>query len=120
MTKVPQSRIVGGNSTYEGQYPWMVAIYLLGNGKREFWCGGALVSATHIVTAAHCTLDAKKRPFKPSQFKVRVGEWDLTDTDGYSREFRVLKVTSFPQFRPNGFYNDVAVFKLDQPVQFNE
>jgi len=35
---------VGGNITYEGQYPWMVAIYLHGNGKREFWCGGKNIS----------------------------------------------------------------------------
>jgi secreted trypsin-like serine protease len=40
VSKVPQARIVGGNATYEGQYPWMVAIYLHGNGKKEFWCGG--------------------------------------------------------------------------------
>ena len=61
-TKIPQARIVGGNETFEGEYPWMVAIYLHGNGKSEFWCGGALVSRNHIITAAHCTKDSKKRP----------------------------------------------------------
>jgi hypothetical protein len=40
VSKIPQARIVGGNATYEGQNPWMVAIYLHGNGKKEFWCGG--------------------------------------------------------------------------------
>lgn len=119
-SKIPQARIVGGNNTYEGQYPWMAAIYLHGNGRSEFWCGGALVSPTHVVTAAHCTLDSKKRPFRPTQFTVRVGEWDLKDQDTYSQEFRVIKVTAYPEFRPNGFYNDVAVFKLDQPASFNE
>ena len=60
--KIPQARIVGGNETFEGEYPWMVAIYLHGNGRSEFWCGGALVSRDHVVTAAHCTKDSKKRP----------------------------------------------------------
>ena len=118
--KISQGRIVGGTETVEGQAPWMVAIYLLGNGKREFWCGGALVSPIHVVTAAHCTLDSKKRPFQPSQYKVVVGEWDLKDQDGYSKEFRVAKVVAHPEFRPNGFYSDVAVFTLDQPVSFSQ
>ena len=98
----------------------MVAIYLHGkNGRREFWCGGALVTAQHVITAAHCTRDAKKRPFLANQFSVRLGEWDLTDTDSYSEEFRVLDYTAHPDFRPNGFYNDVAVFELDAPVRFS-
>ena len=57
--------------------------------------------------------------FKASQFTARVGEWDLSDVDGYSEEFRVLSYVAHPSFRPNGFYNDVAVFKLDQPVQMS-
>ena len=60
--KIPQGQIVGGNTTFEGEHPWMVAIFLHGNNRKEFWCGGILVSKHTIVTAAHCTKDAKKRP----------------------------------------------------------
>jgi len=118
--KIPQGRIVGGNTTFEGEHPWMVAIFLHGNNRKEFWCGGILVSKHTIVTAAHCTKDAKKRPFRPNQFTVRVGEWDLSDNDNYVEEFRVVDIQAHPDFKPNGFYNDVALFVLDQPVRFTE
>lgn len=48
-----------------------------------------------------------------------MGEWDLSDSDNYSEEFRVLSYIAHPDFKPNGFYNDVAVFKLDAPAQFS-
>ena len=51
---------------------------------------------------------------------MRVGEWDLTDHDHYSEEYRVVDYTAHPNFRPNGFYNDVSVFKLDTPVTFSQ
>merc|ERR1712226_276843 len=120
VTKIPQGRIVGGNDTFEGEYPWMVAIYLHGNGRKEFWCGGALISPLHVITAAHCTKDAKKRPFLNTQFSVKLGEWDLSDADSYSEEFRIVDYSAYPEFKSNGFYNDVAVFKLDKPVIFNQ
>ena len=58
--------------------------------------------------------------FRPSQFTVKLGEWDLQDNDNYSEEFRVVDISAHPDFKANGFYNDVSVFKLDQLVNFNE
>ena len=58
--------------------------------------------------------------FRPNQFTVRVGEWDLSDNDNYVQEFRVVDIQAHPDFKPNGFYNDVALFILDQPVRFTE
>ncbi len=51
---------------------------------------------------------------------MRVGEWDRFDGDDYSEEFRVLRYETHPDFQINGFYNDLAVFTLDQPVAFSQ
>ena len=44
----------------------------------------------------------------------------MSDNDNYVEEFRVVDIQAHPDFKPNGFYNDVALFVLDQPVRFTE
>merc|ERR1712127_790240 len=46
-------RIVGGQATEANEYPWQVGL-VSRNGKTPF-CGGTLISSTHVLTAAHCT-----------------------------------------------------------------
>ncbi|XP_023324472.1 transmembrane protease serine 9 isoform X2 [Eurytemora carolleeae] len=44
-------RVVGGDDTVPGKYPWTV---LLRDDGEHYLCGGAIISRKHIVTAAHC------------------------------------------------------------------
>ena len=53
----------------------------------------------HVITAAHCTKDKNKKSFLPSQFTVKVGEWDLSDQDNYSVELPVTSIVAHPNFR---------------------
>jgi len=45
-----QSRVVGGRMSQPKAWPFLVAIYRDGN----FYCGGVIVSESHILTAGHC------------------------------------------------------------------
>lgn len=46
----PSPRIVGGSQAATGQFPYQVSVRV--GGKHS--CGGALISQSFIVTAAHC------------------------------------------------------------------
>lgn len=113
------SRVVGGSEATPGSWPWLAAIFLRGTRRTEFWCGGSLITSRHILTAAHCTKDARQRSYAPRQFLVRLGDVDLKRNDEPSSPmtYRVEEIRAHPEFSRVGFYNDVAVLKLDLPVR---
>lgn len=46
-------RIVGGEPTRAQEFPWVVAVMRTGADPNQY-CGGALISNRHVLTAAHC------------------------------------------------------------------
>lgn len=74
-----------------------------------------------MLTAAHCTQDARQKTFHPSQFLVKLGEfdvqqWDVGETDFY----RVAAMKIHQRFVYRGFYNDIALFKLERDVVYSD
>ncbi|KAM7313503.1 hypodermin-A [Ixodes scapularis] len=43
----PEGRVYNGRDAQPGEFPWMVRISTVG-------CGGAIITKTHVLTAAHC------------------------------------------------------------------
>jgi hypothetical protein len=46
----PDYRIINGEGTRSGQWPWQVAL----RDDDDVFCGGSLISSQWVVTAAHC------------------------------------------------------------------
>jgi len=109
--QVSRNRIVGGQPATKNEYPWLVALVQTGS-SRPF-CGGTLISSKTVLTAAHCIV------FSNSQFRVHVGEHDVTRADG-EQKIGVSRQTQHPQYNANTQDNDFAVIELASAVTFSD
>ncbi|XP_051861745.1 venom serine protease Bi-VSP-like isoform X3 [Drosophila albomicans] len=104
-------KIVGGDEAMKGAYPW---IALLGYGDSSlsiFKCGGTLITARHVVTAAHC--------IKDNLSFVRLGEHDLsTDTDTTHMDINIVKNVSHSNYNKTDGRSDIAMLYLERNVEF--
>uniref|UniRef100_T1JFG4 Peptidase S1 domain-containing protein n=1 Tax=Strigamia maritima TaxID=126957 RepID=T1JFG4_STRMM len=112
-------RVVGGDLSQVGQWPWMAAIFVNGRRRREYWCGGTLISHQHILTAAHCMKDARGNKFAPNQLTVKLGTHNLHQINAKSDalDIKITNIKMHENFQANGFYNDIAILKLSAPIK---
>lgn len=124
-----EPRIVGGNSTYEGEFPWAVSIQRQGNHH----CGGVIVGKRWILTAAHCV-----RSQLIGNLVVRTGGHTLTRSlnsinSHFSRDYLVDQIVVHDDFSrydnltasqmkssANTNNADIALLRLKNDILWNE
>jgi len=104
------NRIVGGVATEANEYPWQVAL-VSSSGSRPF-CGGTLISNTHVLTAAHCTAGSSA-----GSISVLVGEHRIDD-NSFTR-VPLSAITDHPDYNDNTLDNDYSILTLATPVEFS-
>ncbi|ODM90950.1 Serine protease easter [Orchesella cincta] len=107
-----------------GAYPW-IALIGLKPGRRsldfDHFCAGIIINKRYIVSSAHCYQQANPR-------YVRLGEYDLDTLIDQGNEYlpqsrredvRIEKLTPHPDFNPTTFANDIALIRLEKPLELN-
>ncbi|XP_034042193.1 transmembrane protease serine 3 [Thalassophryne amazonica] len=104
-----QTRIVGGNVSAAGQFPWQVSLHF----SDAHRCGGSIITPRWILTAAHCVFNLAET----SLWTVNVG---LTKQplDG-ARSLAVDQIIYHEGYGRSGMDYDIALMKLKEPLIFN-
>lgn len=104
------SRIVGGMEAAEHRWPWAVSLrsYLVGH-----FCGGSVISARHVLTAAHCVSLFSVLPFL---MYVAVGGHSTRD----GVRMGVSRIAVHPDYGRTAPYEaDLAVITLTSDLIFD-
>lgn len=106
-----QTRIVGGSEASSGAWPWQVAVLDKKKGKKRLICGGTLISSEFVLTAAHCVTNI---------MHIVAGDYDLGEKEGHEQERRVIRTFKHPYYNKNNVDNDIALLKLESPLELTQ
>ncbi|KAJ8673960.1 hypothetical protein QAD02_005222 [Eretmocerus hayati] len=124
----PRNKIIGGDKTDLDEFPWMALIQYKSETEIINGCGGVLINARYVLTAAHCLLSI------PSGWKlhrVLLGEYntrtnpDCFDMGGREQDcadhvmvMNIEQQITHPKYgKPTAFSNDIALLRLDHEVE---
>nr|XP_016998540.2 serine proteinase stubble isoform X2 [Drosophila takahashii] len=108
-----QERIVGGINASPHEFPWIAVLFKSG---KQF-CGGSLITNSHILTAAHCV--ARMTSWDVAALTAHLGDYNIgTDFEVQHVSRRIKRLVRHKGFEFSTLHNDVAILTLSEPVPF--
>lgn len=119
--------VVGGEKAKIENFPFQVALYdpkVDLNPANSQFCGGVILDATHVLTAAHCVFDeATGQASSPGEIEVLAGTASLNTSEPSNTSFKEdpVTTTSFdPLWDRSTGEHDLGLLTLEQPLNVGE
>jgi secreted trypsin-like serine protease len=104
-------RVIGGTNVSAGTYPWFARATQGGFARDAYGCGGSLISAEYVLSAAHCIADDMWDGF---QIGALCDPFTSGNNCGQAMEyFGVRSSTRHPNYDNDTSYNDFVLVRLN-------
>ncbi|XP_007492237.1 kallikrein-7 [Monodelphis domestica] len=97
-------RIIQGVECNKNTHPWQVALF----DGNQLHCGGVLVAANWVLTAAHC---------RKGSYNVHLGKHSLKGNEKGSQVIRATRSYRHPQYSTVTHANDFLLIRLSRPAR---
>lgn len=127
----PRNRIIDGEETVTGQYPWIVSLQAPTHisGEWEPYCAGSLIAPNALLTAAHCSPSNRAEKYKHlgrARFRIvrlvaGCRTWDRAENDSRC-QIIILPDDSFvdhPAYATD-YIIDASIAILPQPFEMTD
>ncbi|XP_032550543.1 neurotrypsin-like isoform X2 [Chiroxiphia lanceolata] len=105
-----KKRIIGGNKSPRGGWPWQASLRLKGFRRdTRLLCGATLISSCWVVTAAHCF---KRFGVDVRRYLLRVGDYHTGVKDEFERELPVERIVLHRNYWAGSNDNDIALVRV--------
>lgn len=103
--------IVGGNVTSHKSWPWMAKLEVLNPDETtyKFLCGGSLITARYMLTAAHCFSPV---PERAQNYRVVF----FSPRPGFTLERIVEKILIHEKYSSYSHYYDIAAVRFNRDL----
>ncbi len=113
-----RAAVVGGAPASIAEFPFQVALYdpRLGPPAKSFFCGGVILDADRVATAAHCLIGERGRRSVPDEIAVLAGSSSLAPLEAGSVQDLVATDSVDPDYNPTSSDYDVGLLTLAHPL----
>ncbi|XP_050672335.1 trypsin-like isoform X2 [Leptidea sinapis] len=117
-------KIVGGVTTTIKKYPYQVSLKMV-KGNGYYQCGGSIISASYILTAAHCLYEFEDVYVIAGSTVLENGMQLVSLGNNLFEEVPILPKTKARNFTWHPNYNtstgdyDVGIVQLEKPLKLN-